>query len=231
MSSSKKSNNVIKYVLLFSVVILVILVLVVIFKKPSKIAVENQPTRDNNRTDVTAYSEPATADPFLNGSNIDRQLLTVSEYSRPGKPLKQVNAIVIHYVGNPGTSAWHNRQYFESLKDTKETAASSHYIVGLYGEIIQCVPLDEISYCSNSRNSDTIAIECCHPDSTGRFNDETYRAAVRLTAALCNTYGLAPEKDILRHYDITNKLCPLYFVEHEDEWYRFKMDVKAYMAK
>lgn len=227
MLSNKRRNGIIKYMLFFSVVILIILVILIIVKGPDRINTGVRPSGSNNNRE----EDNTTADPFLLGNDIDRQYLTVSKYSRPGTPIGKVNAVVIHYVGNPGTTAWQNRQYFESLKDSQVTAASSHYIIGLNGEIIQCVPLDEISYCSNSRNSDTIAIECCHPDDTGQFNENTYRSLVRLTAALCRTYGLEPEKDLLRHYDITKKLCPLYYVENEDEWENFKMDVNASMSE
>ena len=146
------------------------------------------------------------------------------------KEEKEVNAIVVHYVGNPGTTAAQNRSYFENLKDTHATSASSHYIIGLEGEIIQCVPLNEISYASNNRNKDTIAIECCHPDETGQFTTATYKSLVKLVAALCRTYDLDPETGIIRHYDVTGKYCPLYYVNHEDEWYGFKLDVKAELA-
>ena len=83
---------------------------------------------------------------------IIEQLLTVNPYSRPKTALKKVNNIVVHYTANPGTSAENNRNYFEGLADSGATYASSHFVIGLEGEIIQCVPLDEISYCSNHRN-------------------------------------------------------------------------------
>lgn len=174
--------------------------------------------------------ETTTDHPFLVGAAIDEQYLTVNPYSRPGTELKKVNGIVIHYVGNPGTTAQQNRDYFEGLKDSKATSASSHYIIGLEGEIIQCIPRNEISYASNERNVDTLSIECCHPDETGKFNNVTYNSLVTLTAALCETYQLDPLTDVIRHYDITGKLCPLYFVEHEDEWDSFKLKVKEAMG-
>ncbi len=59
---------------------------------------------------------------------------------RPQIPVKQVNAIVVHYVGNPGTSAAANRSYFEGLAVSGETYASANFVVGLDGEILQCVP-------------------------------------------------------------------------------------------
>ena len=69
---------------------------------------------------------------------IQVDLLTVNEYSRPGTPLKKVKGVVIHYTGNPGTTATQNRSYFEGLAESKETKASSHYIIGLSGEIVLC---------------------------------------------------------------------------------------------
>lgn len=151
-------------------------------------------------------------------------LLTVNEYSRPGIELETVNGIVVHYVGNPGTTAQANRNYFESLAETGETHASSHFVIGLEGEIIQCVPLDEIAYCSNDRNSGTISIECCHPGEDGAFTQETYDSLVKLVAFLADYYDLGRD-EVIRHYDVTGKLCPLYYVEHEDAWEQFKDDV------
>lgn len=164
-------------------------------------------------------------------STIDEDLLPVNPYSRPGTELEKVNAIVMHYVGNPGTTAAQNRSYFENIIETGEASVSSHFIVGLEGEIIQCVPLDEISYASNTRNEDTIAIETCHPDETGKYNQATYDSMVKLTAYLCILYNLNPDKDVIRHYDVTGKECPKYFVDYENEWSLFKSQVKRQMSE
>lgn len=157
-----------------------------------------------------------------------QQFLAINEYSRPGTELEQVNGIVIHYTGNPGTTAQQNRGYFESLAETKETKASSHFIVGLSGEIIMCVPLDEMAYASNERNMDTIAIECCIDNEAGKFTEKTYDSLVELTAWLVGKYDLTVD-DVLRHYDVTGKNCPKYFVEHESAWDDFKLDVEKYI--
>ena len=65
----------------------------------------------------------------------------------------------------------------------------------------------------------------CHPDDTGAFNTVTYQSMVQLTAWLCNRFGLTSQ-DVIRHYDVTGKICPKYFVEHEDAWEQFKADVQ-----
>ncbi|MCD8045133.1 MAG: N-acetylmuramoyl-L-alanine amidase [Clostridiales bacterium] len=158
----------------------------------------------------------------------DVQLLTVNEYSRPGIALEEINGIVIHYTANPGTSAQANRDYFEGLKDPHETYASAHFVVGLEGEIIQCIPTAEIAYASNERNSDTIAIECCYENEDGSFNESTYESVVHLTAWLCARSGRTSD-DVIRHYDITGKLCPLYYVENPEAWEQFLADVDDYL--
>ena len=151
---------------------------------------------------------------------IDEQLIHLHTTARTGIELDGVKNIVIHYVGNPNTTAQNNRDYF----DKDSTEVSSHFVVGLEGEIIQCVPLWEKSAASNWRNSDTISIEVCHPDETGKFNDKTYDAVIKLTSWLLNELGL-DESAVIRHYDITEKLCPLYYVEHEDAWNQMKKDI------
>ena len=159
---------------------------------------------------------------------ITEDFLTVNENSRPGIKLEKVNGIVIHYTANPGTGAKANRDYFESRKDQENTAVnkvSSHFVVGLDGEIIQCIPLNEIAYASNDRNQDTISIECCHPGKNGKFNKKTYHSLVKLCAWLCARYEIEDKADIIRHYDVTGKLCPLYYVKHPSKWEKLQTDI------
>ena len=156
--------------------------------------------------------------------DIDVELLTVNPYSRPGAETKKITGVVVHYTANPGATAMDNRNYFENLKDSHETKVSSNFVVGLEGEIVQCVPTWEEAYASNSRNIDTVSIECCHPDESGKFNDKTYQSMVELSAWLCLKFDL-DENDVIRHYDVTGKDCPKYFVENEKAWERFRKDV------
>ncbi len=153
------------------------------------------------------------------------ELLTENPYSRPGEALEKVKNIFVHYTANPGTSAEQNRSYFENLKDTQETSASSHFIIGYDGEIIQCIPLEEIAYAVKGRNYDSISIECCYLSEDGRFTDATYQSLLQLVDWLLYEYDLRP-RDVLRHYDAGGKLCPLYYVEHEDAWKQFLKDLK-----
>lgn len=177
------------------------------------------------------HKEPVNPAEVAVPEYVEAMFLTPNPYSRPQKPLTEVKGIVVHYVANPCSTARENRNYFESLKDqtrTDGTSASSHFVIGLEGEVVQCIPLEEVSYASNHRNSDTISIECCHPDETGKFYDSTYQSLVELTAYLCLEFDLKPDA-VIRHYDVTGKNCPKYFVEHEDAWKAFLNDIEIAM--
>lgn len=144
---------------------------------------------------------------------IDSQIIDVDGASRNGYKLKGIKDIVVHYVGNPGTTAQQNHDFYAG----DQSNVSSHFVVGLDGEIIQCIPINEWSAASNWRNNDTISIEVCHPDETGKFKKKTYSSLVKLVAWLENVCDI-DESHVIRHYDITKKECPRYFVQHEDKW-------------
>ena len=154
---------------------------------------------------------------------VDKQIIAINGSGRRGEKLSGVTDIAIHYVGNPGTTAQQNHDYY----DQPDTTVSSHFLIGLDGEIIQCIPLEEKSSATNDRNLDTLSIEVCHPDATGQFTKASYDALVKLTAWLCDYCGIGRDH-VIRHYDVTGKLCPLYFVDHPDAWTQFLADVKDY---
>ena len=154
----------------------------------------------------------------------EEAFLTVNEYSRPGIEIQKVKKIYVHYTANPGTDAHQNRNYFEGLSQTGETYASSHFIIGYEGEIVQCVPLDEIAYAVAGANMESVSIECCYVAEDGSFTSETYESLIELLEWLTDVYRL-DDDDILRHYDSNGKLCPIYYVENEDAWEQLKQDV------
>lgn len=176
------------------------------------------------------YVEQAPNNMEIEQPEMQVKLLTINPYSRPGMQSEKIRNIVIHYTANPGTSAIQNRNYFEGLKDSKKTKASSHFIVGIEGEIVQCVPTWEIAYASNERNIDSVSIETCHKGEDGAYTKATYESMVHLTAWLCEKFQLT-EKDLIRHYDVTGKECPKYFVDHEDAWETFRADVKRMLEE
>lgn len=172
--------------------------------------------------------------------------MTVNPFSRPGKNLTVVKALVIHWVANAGSTAKQNRNYFESLKsqslnDASARFASAHFIVGLEGEAIQCIPSGEMAYHVGAKtytpealsrlghypNNCTVGIELCHPQTDGRFTQETLDAARELCALLCVQFNLDPVRDIWTHHGITGKDCPKWFVDNPGQFESFKEWVSA----
>lgn len=214
----KRRKRMYRYAKLGAVVVLFVLIVAVVLIGVTKV-VKNLFSRGGE----TAYA----------GSTIKQDLdlteyfLTPNQFSRPQNELKEVKGIVIHYVSNAGATATEVRNYFEGLQNgTQKTAESSHFIIGLDGEIVQCIPLGEVACASGSRNSDTISIEFCHPRIDGEPGAQTYQAMVRLTAYLCKEYNLGTDA-VLRHFDINQESCPKYFAEQEGKWAAFLAEVKT----
>ncbi len=163
--------------------------------------------------------------------------LTKNRYSRPGAKIKKIKGVVVHYVGNAGSSAEGNRDYFENLKLGQKMSndqyryASSHYIVGLEGEIIECIPEVEIAYHAQSANKDHIGIEVCHPMNDGKFSEVTYKALIELIIDICKRHNLNPLRDVIRHYDVTGKDCPRYYVKNIGAWEELIKDVNIGIVK
>jgi N-acetylmuramoyl-L-alanine amidase len=176
---------------------------------------------------------------------IQEKILTVNQFSRPGIPLQKIKGIVIHWVANPGTTALQNRNYFESLKGQNPKGdqkllrwASAHFVIGLEGEVIQCLLENEVGYhvgaqtytprslkeLSNYPNNCTLGIELCHTNWEGEFTEKTLAAAKMLLLELCERYTLGMG-NIYRHFDITGKECPRYFVQHADKWAKFLLHI------
>lgn len=149
--------------------------------------------------------------------------LTPNPWSRPGTPIGTIKGVVVHWVGNAGSTAVANRNYFESLKNGN-IYASSHYIVGLKGEVIYCVPENEVAYHAKQANANYIGVETCHDDWDGVFNPQTYGSLVDLVSSILLRYEVT---DVLRHFDVTEKICPKWFVEDTRAWNQFLIDVAA----
>ena len=163
--------------------------------------------------------------------------ITVNQYSRPKIAIKAVKGVVIHWVANPNSSAEANRNYFDGLKIGKKNIngemiyASAHYIVGIDGEIIACIPENEMAYHASSANGTHLGIEVCHKDWEGQFSSPTYEVLVELVADICKRYKLNPLTDVIRHYDVTGKDCPKYYVSHNEAWAQLKNDVNKRLEK
>ena len=223
ISTKKKKRKPIIYIYAVFVLAVICVILLIILLLP------NNKAEDLSISDTDLFSSKTNDMSISENTGIPewivQDFLPVNDYSRPGTSLGSVNGVVVHYTGNPGTTAEQNRSYFENLAQTHKTKASSHFIIGIDGKTIQCVPLDEISYCSNHRNIDTIAIECCHPDDSGEFTQETKDSLIKLLNWLVLEFDLKKE-NILRHFDVSGKECPRYYVLNPDEWRKVLLEIE-----
>lgn len=210
------------YSILTIIIIGIILFLVLLIKGIASLFGEEASAEEE--VVVEEVAEVVEVTPLIDTLDIDVQLLPINEYSRPGIAVESIDKVVIHYVGNPGTTGQQNHDYYESLIETQDAMISSNYVIGLEGEIIECVPAGEVAYASNSMNSYSVSIEVCHYDVSGEFTEASYESVVLLAAALCQEYGLT-EEDVIRHYDVTGKECPIYYVVNEDAWLQMVIDI------
>lgn len=149
---------------------------------------------------------------------------------------KQNLYIVIHYCGAVGT-AKNNVDYFASQK----LSASATYFVD-EKSIWQCVEdYNKAWHCGGGlqgsgghaffkkcTNSNSIGIEmCCKKTSSGQwyFEPATVENTVELTRYLMQKYNI-PADRVIRHYDVTGKICPEPYVRNEQAWNDFKNMLK-----
>lgn len=149
------------------------------------------------------------------------------------KPSRDVRYIVIHYTGNVKDTALSNARYF-----MEKRAASAHFFVD-ETEICQSVELKDVAwhcgtasgvyYHPGCRNSNSIGVEMC---CSGKYTVSTKTKArtAKFVAQLCRMVGIKAEdvdKYVLRHYDITHKLCPAQMAGISKEWTDLKSLIRS----
>ena len=196
----------------------------------------NRIKNKNSRSSVLKYTKAEKSGKI---SITDALLTPGASHGRTGQRLDPIG-IVIHYVANPGSSAMGNRNYFEN--GSNGNGASAHYIVGLNGEILRMIPENERAMHAGRsygaqwqeqakvNNATLLGIEVCHPDSSGKFSAVTYKSLIALTADICARRGFDPSKAVFRHYDVTGKLCPVYYVNNPSAWTQMRTDIKNAMT-
>lgn len=142
----------------------------------------------------------------------------LTEYNHNNGKISRIKYIVIHYVGALGDAGANCRYSAEANR-----GASAHYYVGFAGDIWQSVEDKNVAWhCGASsyrhpecRNENSIGIELCVRNKGSKaadskdwyFEDATVKAAIQLTKYLMKRYGI-PADHVLRHYDVTGKICP-----------------------
>ena len=158
-----------------------------------------------------------------------QQKLTPYNYTAMSN--KKNEYIVIHYVGAVSTAA-NNATYYANNK----LQASAHYFVDETSIWQSVKDTDRAWHCggglqgSNGHsyygictNSNSIGIEmCCKKTSSGvwYFEEDTVKNTIELVKYLMKKYNI-PIDRVIRHYDVTGKICPVPYV-NETAWSGFK---------
>ena len=137
-----------------------------------------------------------------------------------------IRYLVIHYTGNDGDSAANNAAYFQN----HIVKSSAHYFVD-DTTVYRSVPDLKIAWAvGGTRYSDiretggasmygvitnrnSISIELCDTvrDAAYRASEATLTNAVQLCRILMEQYQI-PVSRVCRHFDVTGKHCPRYFL-------------------
>lgn len=136
-----------------------------------------------------------------------------------------IQYIVIHYTANDGDTDEANGAYFKN----NAIEASAHYFVDS-DSITESVPVNYIAwhcgaiaykhnYC---RNFNSIGIEICDDVKNGVIypSEKTIEKVIQLVEWLMERYSI-PKANVIRHYDVTGKICPAYWCgtkENDDKW-------------
>lgn len=147
----------------------------------------------------------------------------------------KIKYIVIHYTANDGDTDESNAKYFKR----KNIKASAHYFVDDDSVTIS-VPDTYIAwsvggsryanykitggakYYKIATNENTLNIEMCDTIKNGKHDvsEKTLANTIQLVKTLMNKYHI-PLSNVIRHFDVTGKSCPSYFVNNIS-WNNFK---------
>lgn len=148
-----------------------------------------------------------------------------------------IKYIVIHYTGNDGDTDEANAKYFQN----NIVKASAHYFVD-DDSVTQSVPDNYVAWsvggskyanCNHTgggkyyrkcTNANSISVELCdvQKDGVSNFSKKTINNAIDLIKLLMAKYNV-DTKHIIRHFDVTGKICPKPFINDVNLWQKFKM--------
>ncbi|MBP0982739.1 MAG: N-acetylmuramoyl-L-alanine amidase [Oscillospiraceae bacterium] len=161
------------------------------------------------------------------------KIISKNRYNRIGLA-STPKRICVHYTGQAGTGADRLALYYANVAagmfpDKPNSWTSTQYIVGLNGEVVRIVPDNEISYAASGHNDGTLHIEVCYKQNNGEFEQASKTALRELVQYLMKKYSI-PANKVLRHYDLTGKRCPAYYVD-ETRWAALHEYITAPEAK
>ncbi|MEH7116916.1 LysM peptidoglycan-binding domain-containing protein [Neobacillus vireti] len=163
------------------------------------------------------------------------QYVRVNKYTRPAMKNKGVFGVVWHYTASAKATAQNIRDYFDGTCIRQGRYASAHDVIDKT-MVIHMIPHNEVAYHAHDHsvcyvkqfgdnaNFTAIGVELCI-DANMNLEPETYANAVEYGFMLCKQYNLDPMKDFYRHYDVTHKNCPAFWVKDPAGFEKFKRDV------
>lgn len=163
--------------------------------------------------------------------------LTTVNFSK-GRRENGIKYLVFHYTANDGDTDEGNANFFKNVN----RKASAHYFVD-EDSITQVVnDGDTAWHCGDNqkytnggasvkgivKNVNSIGIEMCSDKINGVYviTEATQTNAIELGRMLMKKYNIPIER-VVRHYDVTGKICPQPFVADESKWKLFKKKLVA----
>lgn len=171
--------------------------------------------------------------------------LLCSNYKRSS--IRKIEYIIVHYQGCLASAASIAKYYKKTT-----SKVSAHYVID-DKHLYRCVQDKHIAWhCATSSvkhplctNINSIGIDvianklnkssCKAEDNDWYLTTETWNNATSLIAELCNKYNI-PITHVVRHNDVTGKLCPRQFCTDiinqytgnsgNKDWELFKQDIK-----
>lgn len=153
----------------------------------------------------------------------------------PVRSLAAIRYLVYHYTANDGDTDMNNAKYYRD----NVVGASAHYFVD-DDSITQSVQDDVAAWAVGGSkyascpqtgggklhgfvtNSNSLSIEMCDMQRDGKImsSEATQANAIELGKMLMRKYNI-PVENVVRHFDVTGKLCPAWLVDN-DKWAAFK---------
>lgn len=153
-----------------------------------------------------------------------------------GRGGNSIKYIVMHYTANDGDTDEGNAHYFQGAG----RRASAHYFVDEDSVTQSVRDRDAAWHCGGAlesshhplrgicMNRNSLGVEMCSDIVGGKYTitPQTVDRAVELVKYLMAKYGIDVDH-VVRHYDVTGKLCPEPWVRDESLWRKFKARLTA----
>lgn len=153
-----------------------------------------------------------------------------------GRGGNSIKYIVMHYTANDGDTDEGNAHYFQGAG----RRASAHYFVDEDSVTQSVRDRDAAWHCGGAlesshhplrgicMNRNSLGVEMCSDIVGGKYTitPQTVDRAVELVRYLMAKYDIDVDH-VVRHYDVTGKLCPEPWVRDESLWRKFKARLTA----